>query len=162
MKAILLLLSAVFAHQAIATCTTPATGTLEDMMAQATWTTETGSNWPPVDRTAQVTIALPALNVNGHDCLTWSVELVLPPGVVMADDAEGNPKPASKTGLATSASATFDVVVAPRLHDHHVQYLRGWLRVKVRNPSDDPGKVLHRASGSPLWLYPVSFKQGSD
>ena len=43
--AIATLLAALAAPAAWATCTSPATGTLEDVMAQATWTEATGSNW---------------------------------------------------------------------------------------------------------------------
>ena len=39
------LLAALAAPAAWATCTSPATSTLEDVMAQATWTEATGSNW---------------------------------------------------------------------------------------------------------------------
>lgn len=137
-------------------CTSPAVGTLEDMLTQATWTVESGSNWS-TSRTATVRVALPALNVTGHSCLTWSAVLVLPQGVTLADDAT-----AVRNGLAASAAATFPVVVESAAHDDEVRYERGWLRIQVRNPHDDPGVVLHRASGSPMWLFPVNFQFGDD
>ena len=138
-------------------CTSPATGTLEDMMAQTTWTVESGSNWNS-NRAASVRIALPALDVTGHRCLTWSVTLVLPDGVSLAsEDAT-----AVRTGLAVDAVATFAVVVGRVAHNDEVRYERGWFRVRIRNPNDDPGVVLHRGSGSPVWLFPVTFQLGDD
>lgn len=47
---------AALARPAWATCTSPAVGTLADIMRQATWPVVTGSNW--TTRTATVRIAL--------------------------------------------------------------------------------------------------------
>ena len=138
-------------------CTTPAGGTLEDMMAQATWTVEAGSDWNS-DRRSGVRIALPALDVTGHRCLTWSVELVLPPGVSVTGEGASS----SRTGLAADAEAAFSIAVETALHSNEVRYERGWFRVEVRNPNDDPGVVLHRVSGSPRWLFPIDFQFGDD
>ena len=138
-------------------CTSPATGTLEDMMAQATWTVESGSNWNS-NRNTSVRIGLPALDVTGHRCLTWSVSLVLPEGASLASEDAS----AVRADLAAGAVATFAVVVGRAAHNDEVRYERGWLRVRVRNPNDAPGVVLHRSSGSPLWLFPVTFQLGDD
>lgn len=140
-----------------AECTSPATGTLEDAMTQATWTVETGSD-SNNNRNASVRIALPALDVLGRDCLTWSVELVLPRGVTLAAERATT----VRSNLAADAAATFAVVVEAASHSNEIRYERGWLRVKVRNPDEDTGLVLHRTTGSPLWLYPVNFQFGDD
>ena len=140
-------------------CTSPATGTLEDMMRQATWTTETKAMHRGYGyRDANVRIALPALATPGNTCLTWSVELILPPDFGAALDDEGDAGATSFTDLAATASAAFVVTVPLRRENEHQE--RAWLRVKVRNPTDDPGITLVRADGSPLWLYPVTFKVG--
>ena len=153
----LLAIAVVFFATATWACTSPASGSLEDMMAQATWTVEAGSDWNS-DRRSGVRIALPALDVTGHRCLTWSVDLVLPPGVSVTGEGAST----TRTGLAAGAEATFSVVVERALHNNEVRYERGWFRVKVRNPNDDPGVVLHRVSGSPRWLYPIDFQFGDD
>ena len=139
-------------------CTSPATGTLEDMMRQATWTTEAvvRQNYPY--DTASVRIALPALATPGNTCLTWSVELILPPGFWVVVDGQRNAGATSFAGLAATASAIFVVTMPLRRENEHQE--RAWLRVKVRNPTDDPGITLARADGSPLWLYPVTLKVG--
>lgn len=154
MQRLLIALAAVMCSGAWA-CTTPASGTLEDAMTQATWTVETGSDWNS-NRNASVRIALPALDVHGRDCLTWSVTLVLPQGVSLA--AEDATTVAS--GLAAGAVATFAVVLDGTSHSNEVRDEQGWFRVTVRNPLDDPGLVLHRSTGSPLWLYPIRFVFG--
>ena len=134
-------------------CTTPATGTLEDLMAQAAWTTQTGSDF--ADRRAQINISLPALAGAGFGCLRWSVELVAPVGVTVAQDSEGNAGALSYSDLAATASVKFDIRVAHRLHNDEVRYEQAWLKVRVRNPLADAGVYLARQGGSPLWLYPV-------
>ena len=126
--AIATLLAALAAPAAWATCTSPATGTLEDVMAQATWTEATGSNWHT--RTAHVRIALPALAAHPWNCHTWSVELVLPAGASMKADAEGNAGAASYAGLAASATAEFAIQVAAAAHNGEIRKERGWLRVR--------------------------------
>lgn len=155
MKAILATLVALAATASMA-CTTPATGTLTDAMTQAVWSTQTGSRY--LTRRATIRISMPALADAGFGCLRWRVELVLPPGHAMAEDDEGNPDATELVNLAPSEVATFDVALPPRLGNHHVQYDRAWLRVRVRNPMDSPGVYLAQADGSPLWLYPVTVK----
>ena len=142
---------AFFAAPSLA-CTSPAVGTLEDLMKQTTWAYEVGSDYWR-DRDAKVQIALPALDAIGWRCLVWNVELVLPPSVNMAATGATATR---HTALAANATATFDVV-----HDsvglYEIRNERGWLVVQVRNPTDDPGVVLHRADGSPRWFFPVNF-----
>ena len=137
-------------------CTSPATGTLEDMMMQAIWTEHVGTI--ATDRRAIIHIELPALNVTGFDCLTWNVELILPPGFQMRFGNDGARGPTSYTGLAASEHRTFSVDMPGRDHQDSVEILRGWLRVQVRNPLDSAGVYLARADGSPLWLYPIRFQ----
>ena len=154
MKHIILIAAALFSTACLA-CTSPAVGTLEDVMAQATWTAKTGSDWNS-NRAASVRIALPALDVAGRDCLTWSATLVLPAGATLTTEGDTG----IRAGLAAGATATFALRVAPTSHSNEVRDERGWLRVTVRNPLDSPDVVLHGASGSPLWLYPVDFVFG--
>ena len=137
--AIATLLAVLAAPAAWATCTSPAVGTLEDIMAQATWTEATGSNWHT--RTAHMRIALPA-------------------GASMKADDEGNAGAASYAGLAADATAEFAIQVASAAHNGEVRRERGWLRVQARNPDESPGVYRARASGSPVWLYPVSVTIG--
>lgn len=66
------------------------------------------------------------------------------------------------TALAASATATFALVLDPPAHEHEVRYETAVLRVKVRNPNADPGVVLHRPSGSPVWLFPVRVQFAAD
>ena len=153
MKLAFALALAAFAPTALA-CTTPAAGTLEDMMAATVWTQETGSNYRP-DRNANVRIALPALAAGGFGCLQWNVELLLGAGMAVKDGGA-----TTYTALAASATATFALVLdAPA---HEVRYETAVLRVKVRNPNADPGVVLHRPSGSPVWLFPVRVQFAND
>ena len=114
-------------------------------MAQAAWTHSVETRHYN-DRTITVEIHLPALNVAGWNCLTWSVDLILPPSASMATTGH---TASSFTGLAASAVARFDVTF-PVVRNNEVRNSRAWLRVKVRNPSDSAGVVLHRQSGSPL------------
>lgn len=156
---IILALVALAGAPALA-CTSPATGTLEDMMAQATWTRETGSSY--TRRDAKVHVALPALAPRGFGCLTWNVALVLPQGVSMATDDEGDATASSRTGLAADAVATFDVRLGRRAHNSEIRYEQGWLRIRVRNPLDNADVFLNRQGGSPLWIYPVVFQLAGD
>ena len=135
-------------------CNTPATGTLEDMMKQAIWTEAVGT--ANTNRQVTVHVALPALNVAGYDCLTWDVEIVLPPGFRMRR-RDGDILPTAVTGLAAAAHHVFSVDMPGRDHISSRETVRGWLRVKVRNPLADAGVYLATASGSPLWLYPIQF-----
>ena len=133
-------------------CTSPATGTLEDMMKQAIWTDTVGTI--ATTPYATVHVALPALDVPGFDCLTWDVELLLPPDFRMRYPTEAS----SAANLAASANKTFRVQMARRDHQSAVEIVRTWLRVKVRNPLASPGVYLANATGSSLWLYPVKFQ----
>lgn len=157
MKAIIATLAALAASASFA-CTTPATGTMEDYMTLATWTERTGSDSDSSGhRTAELRIALPALDVTGHDCLTWSVELVLPPaaaGVTL----RGEGASAKRTGLAAGATASSPLALPTREHWGVVRDERGAFVVQVTNPND--GLLAHRASGSPRWIYPVVFQIG--
>lgn len=152
---LLALCAPVLAEDAEISCTSPATGTLEDLMAQATWTVESGSNWHS-NRTAAVRIALPELGRRGFGCLTWSVTVVLPQGVTLASEDA----PSAVSNLAAGALATFSVVVERARHNNEVRVERGWFRVQIRNPDADPGVTLARGSGSPVWLYPIAFQLG--
>ena len=156
--ATVLALAALAAYPAWATCNSPAVGTLADIMKQATWTLETGSNWRP--RTAHVRIALPALAVPAWNCHTWDVALVLPPSASMKADAEGETGAASYAGLAAGATAEFAIQVAAAAHNGEIRDERGWLRVKVRNPDASPGVYLATPDGSPVWLFPVTVNIG--
>ena len=148
MRPIALILAAL-AAPAIACPETPPSSVLEDAMRQATWTTETGRYNA---RYAFVSISLPAL----PECLTWSVDLVLRHDFGVNPDSDGNPGASSHADLASDAAATFWVSL-PQTYLRY-EYVRGWLRVKVRNPIDDAGAVIVRANGSLMWLYPVRFK----
>ena len=158
MKTIALLaaLLATHAHP----CTSPATGTLHDLMQQATWTREAGNHF--TRRTARVRVALPALAPAGFGCLQWEVALVLPEGVSMATDGEGEATASSRTGLAATAVVAFDVRLAPRADNSEIRHEQGWLRIRVRNPLADAGVFLAQAEGSPLWIYPVVFQLGDE
>lgn len=159
MKTIALALAALLATHAHP-CTSPATGTLHDLMQQATWTRETGSSY--TRRDARVRVALPALAPAGFGCLTWNVSLVLPPGVSMATDDEGAATASSRTGLAAADVATFNVRLGARAHNSEVRYEQGWLRIRVRNPLADAGVYLAQDDGSPLWILPVVFQLAGD
>ena len=124
-------------------------------MAQATWTVEAGSD-SGNSRRGAARIALPALDTDAWDCLTWSVELVLPLGATLSSDDAAT----VRADLAASASAEFEFDLAGQIHSNEVRDERGWFVVRVRNPDADPGIVLHRDGGSPLWLYPVNFQFG--
>lgn len=153
LKHILIALTFALAAPALA-CTSPETGTLRDLMEQATWTTQTDYA-PRRLRTVTVYIAFPALAASPFSCLQWRVELVLPPGYGVGAHGEGQQV---LDNLASDASSTFDVTVPP-LWPTNPHYVRGWLQVKVRNPSADAGAYLAEDDGSPLlWLYPVTFK----
>ena len=103
-------------------------------MAQATWTEATGSKWRT--RTAHVRIALPALAVQAWNCHTWSVDIVLPAAANMKADGEGvTVPPTGYAGLAAGATAEFAIQVAAAAHNCEIRKERGWLRVKVRNPT---------------------------
>lgn len=140
-----------------ATCTSPAVGTMDDIVKQATWTVDVLSGWR---RPAAVRIALPALAEAPWSCLTWDVAIVLPPSATIANDAEGNATPTSYADLAAGATATFSVQMGRAAHSEGQGDERGWLRVKVRNPNDSPGVYQATPAGSPIWLLPVTFDVG--
>ena len=150
-------------------CVSPATAVLEDMMALATWTREI-RNGTTQRQDATVRMALPVLDAGGFSCLTWNVELVLPRGISMAEDDDGD-EASSQTGLAAGAPATFNVrlnkpVFSLAYYDESgrlatdavdTRIEQGWLRVRVRNPLDDEGVYLANADGSRQWQYSVAF-----
>jgi len=137
-------------------CTSPAIGTLEDLMTQTTWTDETGSYF--TRREATVRIELPELATAGYGCLRWNVRIILPTGFALRPDSEGNAGASSFADLTPSQSATFEIALPQRHGNWHHEYARGWLRVQVRNPLADAGVFLARREGSPVWLFPVRFK----
>ena len=137
-------------------CTSPATGTLEDIMRQATWTDEAGTIG--THSKATIHVALPALALHGFSCLTWNVEIVLPPVFRMDSDHNGEFAPTAAVGLASDAHHVFLVDMPGRDNNTSVEVVRGWLRVKIRNPLDSPGVFLSTKDGSPLWLYPIRFQ----
>lgn len=128
---------------------------LDDLMRQATWTHEVGvETWGQRDGT--VRIALPALDVAPWNCHTWNVALILPLGVTMATTGANTAQ--SHTGLATGATIDFDVVFdRTDMVNNEIRRSRGWLQIQVKNPIEDAHMVRHSASGSPYFLYPITF-----
>ena len=140
-------------------CSRPATGTLADLMQQATWTERTGSNFRA--RAAVVRIALPAIGsgIEAFRCLTWEVSIVLPSDIGLKADGDGNAGATSLTGLASSATAEFDLAL-PAYQSNSVRDWRAWLRVKAHYPGDDADVYLSRPDGGHVWLYPVTIQLG--
>ena len=92
-------------------CTTPAKGTMEDMMAQAVWSKDVGT-YAVRARKTKVTISLPALADSiGWNCLRWTVDIRLPDGVEADVDGDGNAEPTTHSNLTPSQSATFKLKV---------------------------------------------------
>lgn len=138
-------------------CSKPDVGVLADLMAQATRTEYL--HITSSDYQADIVIAMPAIGsgIEAFRCLTWNVELILPPGVSVKADAEGNAGATSYVGLASNATATFNLATPQQWTWSADRHLRGWLRVKVHYPFDDADMFLSRADGSDVWLYPVSI-----
>ena len=178
-------LAIVFAFAMLATtawpCSKPDGYTLLALMQYPTWTVRTGNTSsveaPPEDgadatptpmsspsRTAKVAIAMPAIG-RGNEafrCLTWDVELILPPGIEVKTNDDGNPGATIHTALESTATAEFDLTL-PALPRNEVRDWQAWLRVKVRFPSDDAGVFLPNVSfpGAYAWMYPVTVQMAS-
>ena len=178
-------LAIVFALAMLATaawpCSKPDGYTLLALMQYPTWTVSTGNTSsveaPPEDgadatptpmpspsRTAKVAIAMPAIGRGDEAfrCLTWDVELILPPGIGVKTDDDGNPGATMYTGLESTATAEFDLAL-PSPRQNEVLDWQAWLRVKVRFPSDDAGVFLSYLDtpGGDEWLYPVTVQMAS-
>ena len=139
-------------------CTTPAKGTMEDVMAQAVYTKLAGSRLTRWRGPVDVSIKLPALAaLPDTGCLRWSVTLRLPDVVTADPDAEGATTALTQTNLATSAKASFRLRFSPQIL-RSIYVHRAWLEVRVRRSDADPGVTLARPDGSPRWLYPVDFQ----
>ena len=174
----------VFAFAMLATaawpCSKPDGLTLLALM-HPTWTVRTGSTSlavePPEDgvdamptpmsspsRAAKVAIAMPAIGRGDEAfrCLTWDVELILPPGIGVKTDDDGNPGATTYTGLESTATAEFDLTL-PALPQNEVRDWQAWLRVKVRFPSDDAGVFLSYTNlpGGDQFMYPVTVQMVS-
>lgn len=106
---------------------------------------------------ATVHVALPALALQGFSCLTWDAEIVLPPVFRMNPDSNGDFPPKAVAGLASGAHHLFQVDMPGRDFSTSAEVVRGWFRIKVRNPLADAGVYLATKDGSPLWLYAVRF-----
>lgn len=173
----------VFALAMLATmawpCSKPDGFTLLALMQYPTWTVRTGSTIsaeaPPEDgvdatptsspgRAAKVAIAMPAIGRGDEAfrCLTWDVELILPPGIEVRTDDDGNPGVTVRMGLESTATTEFDLAL-PALPQNEVRDWQAWLRVKVRFPSDDAGVFLPNVSfpGTYAWMYPVTVQMAS-
>ena len=178
-------LAIVFAFAMLATaawpCSKPDGYTLLALMQYPTWTVRTGSKSsaedPPEDgvdamptpmsslsRAAKVAIAMPAIGRGDEAfrCLTWDVELILPPGIGVKTDDGGNPGATTYTGLESAAMAEFDLAL-PVPRENEILDWQAWLRVKVRFPSDDVGVFLSYVDlpGGDEWLYPVTVQMAS-
>lgn len=142
-------------------CSKPDNLTLISLFNQATWTVRTGSAssaegpLSSSSRMAKVMIAMSAISREEEfQCLTWDVELFLPPSIRVRSDGDGNPGATTYTGLASTASAEFDLEL-PALRQNEVRDWQAWLRVKVRFPSDPADVFLSYGAGD-TFAYPVT------
>lgn len=160
MKMLAALAVAALASDALA-CSKPATATLAGLMREASYTRVVGGRGGAIRPTVVVKIRLPGIGdtLEAWKCLTWNVRIALPPGASMAAGDDGEAEPSEQTGLASDATATFNVRIPDRPHGSDKTQLRAWLVVKVRFPSDDADVFLvnNDDGGSHVWRYPVDI-----
>ena len=167
MKAIiaLLLLAWPVASFAADGCTNAPTLALDDNMRnRVVHTTEAGffefRGHRARENSAEVEITLKHAISPAWNCLTWTVELLLPDSVTLPD-VDGQAQSSTKTNLARDATATFTVALPdmPNIRRHEVREYRAVFVVTIQHTNNtDVSLTSEDTDGQGRRYYPVVIR----